>query len=48
MRPLGAGKRARPTRPFFAKGMETANGEILWVGKADESTSSCRRAVAVA
>ncbi|MDT5185263.1 MAG: hypothetical protein QOI29_3421 [Mycobacterium sp.] len=25
--------RALSTEPFFAKGMETANGDILWVGK---------------
>jgi hypothetical protein len=25
--------RALSTEPFFSKGMETANGDILWVGK---------------
>lgn len=25
--------RALSTEPFFAKGLETANGDILWIGK---------------
>jgi hypothetical protein len=32
--------RALSTEPFFAEGQETANGDILWVGK---STSSALR-----